>query len=541
MGIPVYFSHIIKQYVDILKKIENKTFFDILFLDANSIIYDVYYSIIKDHNNYLTKHLEELIIKNTIEKIKEIINLFEIKKEIVICFDGVAPLSKLKQQRERRFKTWIKSKIINSSQWNTCKITPGTKFMESLNKHLSIFEKQHNNVKILNSNYPGEGEQKIFDYLSHKYPNNNEKHVLMEKNNLKICIYGLDSDLIMLSLLHSNFYNKIFLYRETPEFIKNLNKKLDYKEKYLLNIQNLNKHITNSLYINPITEHYFKTNMNYIILFFLVGNDFVPHHPGLSLRLNGAETLIQLYKDFLQERDLFYILNNKFFIDWDSIKIIIRELAKKEQENIKDYHEYKSNIQKKIIKNDKIMKSKEELLNFLPLFNTEDEQYILSNPECMNERYYKKSFGCEYNIKNICYHYLKNIEWNFFYYIGQDNECDLNYYYPYYHAPLFTDCIKYIPLKFETLYNKNKLENTYIHPATQLLYILPSSYYNLIDDKIVNNIEFNNNEKFCELFKDPSNLVIDIDYNFVKYFFESVIHFKFIDVQLLNNEVLKNI
>lgn len=552
MGIPVYFSNIIQKYKGILKKIDNKIIFDVLFLDANSIIYDVYYSILKENPNITCNNIEKEIITKSIEKIINIINLFDINKEIIVCFDGVAPLSKLKQQRERRFKTWIKSKITEPSKWNTCNITPGTEFMSELNKNLKIFSNDYHKINkgkkhkitILDSNINGEGEQKIFEYLRNIYSNNNELSINMDKVNLKICIYGLDSDLIMLSLLHSNFYNSIQLYRETPEFIKNLDKKLDCNEKYLLNINNLSNSITSSLYYNSVTnlsvrELNFKTNINYIILFFLAGNDFIPHHPGLSLRLNGSETLINIYEDYLQNEDLFYIKNNKFFINWPGIKIVFKELSKIEIENIINYHDYKVNISNKILKNNRIMSKKEELLNNLPLFNTEIESFIVSNEQYISKRYYDSSFGIDYNIKDICFQYLKNIEWNFFYYIGQNDCCNYNYYYPYYHAPLFTDCLKLIPLKSETFYDKNiNYDFKFIHPYTQLLYVLPSSYYHLLNKKIINSKKIKDNEKFKILFDDPNDLILDIDHNFVKYFFESVIHFKSINLIQLNNIII---
>ena len=40
MGIPSYFSYIIKNYDNILKKINEKNKIDNLYLDSNSIIYD---------------------------------------------------------------------------------------------------------------------------------------------------------------------------------------------------------------------------------------------------------------------------------------------------------------------------------------------------------------------------------------------------------------------------------------------------------------------------------------------------------------------
>ena len=40
MGIPAYFSYIIKNYPNILQKFQKKNMVNNLFLDSNSIIYD---------------------------------------------------------------------------------------------------------------------------------------------------------------------------------------------------------------------------------------------------------------------------------------------------------------------------------------------------------------------------------------------------------------------------------------------------------------------------------------------------------------------
>ena len=73
-----------------------------------------------------------------------------------IAFDGVAPLAKLKQQRNRRYKSFfeknISNKIHNTNKikWNTCAITPGTPFMNNLNNTLrSLFQNRSNKIKII--------------------------------------------------------------------------------------------------------------------------------------------------------------------------------------------------------------------------------------------------------------------------------------------------------------------------------------------------------------------------------------------------------
>ena len=68
-------------------------------------------------------------------------------KTMNIFVDGVAPLAKITQQRKRRYKTMydiektneIKLKYgekLDKLSWTNICITPATKFMEKLNKHL---------------------------------------------------------------------------------------------------------------------------------------------------------------------------------------------------------------------------------------------------------------------------------------------------------------------------------------------------------------------------------------------------------------------
>jgi len=74
--------------------------------------------------------------------------------------------------------------------------------MNGLNVYLK--EKLDNDTTIVlsGSDEPGEGEYKIFEHIR-TCKNNQENHI----------IYGLDADLIMLSLLQ--LPKQIYLYRET--------------------------------------------------------------------------------------------------------------------------------------------------------------------------------------------------------------------------------------------------------------------------------------------------------------------------------------
>ena len=140
MGIPAYFSHIVKQHKDIIKKF-NKDFgtVDNLLMDCNSIVYDCIRSI--DSN----KNLENILITAVCLKIEEYINNIKPSNTVYIAFDGVAPVAKLEQQRTRRYKSHFTNNVINSFKntkttfWDTTNITPGTNFMNKLSKYIHTY------------------------------------------------------------------------------------------------------------------------------------------------------------------------------------------------------------------------------------------------------------------------------------------------------------------------------------------------------------------------------------------------------------------
>ena len=286
MGIPSYFSYIVKKHNDILKKFSNSSFnFDNLYLDCNGIIYDSLSKLNNTNNNNLEKEL----IKLTCEKIKYYIDLIKPNKNILIAFDGIAPVAKLNQQKDRRYKSWYLNQINSSSttnNFNTSSITPGTNFMNNLD--LELKEKfKENNIILSTSKEEGEGEHKIFEFIR----NNAEKH----KKETTV-IYGLDADLIMLTLNHLEYCNNLYLFRETPYFIKNLESSLIENENYIIDIPlfavKLAQDMINKDNISDITKN--KLIKDYVFLCFLLGNDFMPHFPSLNIRTNGIDILLNI-------------------------------------------------------------------------------------------------------------------------------------------------------------------------------------------------------------------------------------------------------
>ena len=126
MGIPNYFVQLIKTHSNIIKKFsKNSIEINNLYIDSNSIIYDAINNIVYNNDtNYNYK-----LYKYVSEKLDEYIKIINPKNKIIIAFDGIAPVAKLEQQRNRRYKSWLQNNS-NIDKWDTCNITPGTRFMQ---------------------------------------------------------------------------------------------------------------------------------------------------------------------------------------------------------------------------------------------------------------------------------------------------------------------------------------------------------------------------------------------------------------------------
>tara|TARA_A100001015_G_scaffold122906_1_gene136234 strand:+ start:4985 stop:6547 length:1563 start_codon:yes stop_codon:yes gene_type:complete len=518
MGIPSYFSYVIKEHRNIIKKLQNINYNN-LYLDSNSIIYDAIRAI-----EYINKEdYENKVIESVIEKINSLISTVNAKK-VLITFDGVAPFAKLNQQKTRRYKSWVTNEIFQKkSDWDRCSITPGTNFMNKLDKKIEKYYKENlKEIEIIysGSNIPGEGEHKIFEYIRE----NQEYHKKTET-----VIYGLDSDLIMLTLNHLNISKNLFLFRETPEFIKSIDKTLDPNCYYVMDIHRMEKAIYNLISKDGSNSDINMYVKDYIFICFFIGNDFVPHHPAINIRTTGIELLIDVYRKILKPDE--HLTDGKI-IYWKNVRKCIDELAIIERESICDYVTWKENLKEKSMAKIGNCNDLEQKLNMVPTLDITTEQYINPNLFYWQDRYYSKLFHfkkTDERIKQVCVNFLETLEWTMKYYsIG----CvDWKFCYNYNHAPLFEDLIKYIPhLNQHMIETKEK---KVYHPMVQLSFVLPKQSLDLLPIKIKTMLL----ENFTESYKTDYH----IDWGFCRYFWECHILFPDIDFDSIEKSVLKQL
>tara|TARA_B110000003_G_scaffold217130_1_gene216642 strand:+ start:9137 stop:10756 length:1620 start_codon:yes stop_codon:yes gene_type:complete len=489
MGIPSYFSHIVKNHRNIIKKIKHKTKVHYFFLDSNSIVYDCLHKMDVEYDPAKQSEYEERLIHDTLKKIEEYINIVKPEEYVYISFDGVAPVAKLEQQRTRRHKSLLEYKLAKKlnpefkETWDKISITPGTPFMNKLNKSLHSYFNQSSDlshssgkpfIKISDSSEVGEGEHKIFNYMRVN------RNYLREKS---MVVYGLDADLIMLGINHLYISKQLYLFRETPEFIKSVDASLEPNENYMVYLNELSNGIVFHMKdIRSVNSSELNPNLikDYMFLCFFLGNDFLPHFPAVNIRTVGIQILMTAYKHVLGRSTKTIIENNK--IQWSVLSKVVAYLAENEHDNFKREQSLRERLSRRQYPGNNF---KEQLnkYNTIPLTNRTMEEYVDVTSDGWERRYYNTLLDCEnntYNVKNISMNYLEGLEWTFNYYSG--NPIDWNWKYKYHYPPLLKDLNKYIPHWNYDILTINNPEND-INEYIQLAYVLPKEKLSYLPPK----------------------------------------------------------
>jgi 5'-3' exonuclease len=474
MGIPSYFVHIVKNYPNIIKQfLPNATIIHNLYIDSNSIIYDAIKTI-----PYNSKDIdyENKINKWVCNKLTEYIKLINPINKVLIAFDGVSPVAKLEQQRNRRYKTWYMNDSLEKisddkkEMWDTTAITPGSLFMKKLSNDISVFFENkfpNLNTVVSSSNIPGEGEHKIYQYMR----DNPDYH-----KDTNTVIYGLDADLIMLSLIHLKISINLYLFRETPHFISSINSNLKPNQLYVLDIYELDEKLNLEMHSNPNKN----CTLDYIFLCFLLGNDFMPHFPALNIRTNGIQIILDVYNKLFNNNNELIIKDNK--IIWNNLRKLITEIALTEEELCKIEMKKRNKLENTVKLRYNNIISEDSILS-TPILDRNLEKYINIGDIGWRDRYYKELFDIDINdirCKEICINYLEGLDWNFMYYI---NGCpDWGWHYKYKYPPLLQDLYKYIP-QFDTKFIESN-NNKPVDPLVQLAYVLPRNSLYLLPENL---------------------------------------------------------
>jgi hypothetical protein len=433
MGIPSYYHSIIRKRLD--KCFSKNHNIDYLAIDFNCAIHGCVRKVDKIYWKRSKNELEGEIIRQVIIYMDYLIGDASPQKGIGIFVDGPVHLGKMKQQRDRRFKKSIeereKAEIhekhsvpMESVPFDTNAITPGTLFMEKLclvvRTHL--YQKYRTlELAFSGEDVYGEGEHKCFEWITSitdRSANSRARDTF--------CIYGLDADLIMLSLLHVKHTAKILLQREVVHFGKVVYDPDTHIEKLLyFDVTEFSKHLI-AEYRIPLEE--------YTTLCFLMGNDFVPHHPGLEINKDGIELVIDIYKHHGNGR---IIEGGK--LQWGVIYNIFRELASREYELLLEKENTIERLKDRHIRR----RYETEFERDMDLFNVKTIMkpalFTIKNNGSYRRDYYHYLFGGETDYEYITQMYLGAIKWTFDYYFAEGGHRGVSteFHYPFDYAPLF--------------------------------------------------------------------------------------------------------
>ena len=511
MGVPGFFAWIHRNYkkTSLITNINNNKLNNNvtnLFIDTNCLIHPQCFSILNQFKNLKNiDRLEAKMINQVILYLNEIIELVNPMELIYIAIDGVAPMAKIKHQRIRRFKSVRDSEMKNDIRrkhnveeenlWSNACITPGTVFMEKLNKsiinyilHTKNTVNKKRNVLFSSSNTPGEGEHKVLQYIR-----NND----VKGNSV---IYGLDADLLFLSLATHN--ENIHLIRESQELGHEADTTFGGKFNYV-SIDILRDCIIQEMIYriadegDESMEQIIKLNSkrfinDFIFVCFLLGNDFVPNIVSLSLRTqnkkidNGLDILFEKYGDVFRKinkkKGLTFIVRDNCTIEFDFFKELCAELSLHERDMLTQTAKFKRfypNIPP-------------DLSNCeIELFKLDNLSFKINDPVKLGvddkdkERYYKHYYDIESleekkkgkeRIEEMCREYLYGLYWINNYYF---KDClDWNWCFPHHYGLFMSDISEYLSEISDDEFNKifiKPLNNNYnsIKPFEQLMLVLP--------------------------------------------------------------------
>jgi 5'-3' exonuclease len=476
MGIPFYFSTISRDY-DV--KAKRLPIAEYLCFDYNCLIHTVAQHVNRNSKYKLVSYLHKAIFKEIKKYTKNIIEICN-AKNIYISVDGVPPLAKMVQQRKRRYMSIFEKQYKSSvpdSLWNSSVVTPGTKFMNDFNVILTEFvnELNSNNINVTVSSWdePGEGEHKIFTWLAQQNIKNNN-----------IIIYGLDADMILLSLLHSEY--KITLIRESRD--------VDISKPVMTDFDLVDINIILGLMSEKMgcksTNDLDESILDYIFLTFLAGNDFLPSLSYIKVKKvhtkgrSGIDLLMDTYNELFKQKNKRIVsrkLVNGMHINFDTFKELLEKLSTTEDANMLEVY---NNI-RRVPPQHQNESETEYNWKYFPILDERYNEHKLVDPKTKSWQiiYNKKLFPNGILMEDVCRSYLEGLEWNIRYYLSNKAPIE-EWCYDHCYSPNIQYLYKFMLNNSieKQDFKKYKL-NFKITPIMQLLAVIPPANIHIIPDK----------------------------------------------------------
>jgi 5'-3' exoribonuclease 2 len=536
MGIAGFFLWLQRHYPDCIDAIEpgitdvdgfpQHEHYDNFYLDMNGLIHPCCH----DTAPLPEPETEEEMFDRIFAQIDLLVSVVRPRKCLVMCIDGVAPRSKMNQQRARRFRSAeerLEGNLIAENcadfivreynlprpqfrpKWDHNVITPSTAFMErvALSIEWYICKKlnedplwRHLTVVFSDAHVPGEGEHKIMHYI---------RGLRCEKDynpRTSHCIHGMDADLICLGLstheprfgILRNVLNESFQPTHDKFCYFNLEKFRRLLRRDFQNIRDMD---------------FERVIDDFIFLCFFVGNDFLPHMPLVSIKTKGIECLLDHY---VRSFDFVGYLTKRGEIRFKRLGIFLETFVEKKTSQLQDeykkgtimraragqhVHERIEKAQAAIVEvkasvlpdGSNAQEVSNKLLALHSTIQKEQARFVLGkypatfsylDPDA-REKYYSTKLGWdpsnkeefEAHICRCCCEYLRGLQWVMRYYtVGCPS---WEWYYPFHYTPLIEDLSKYV-----SMVNVEMKISAPLEPVEQLLAVLPRQSVSALPEEL---------------------------------------------------------
>lgn len=498
MGIPRFFRYISETFPECSRQIKSGECppVDNLYLDANGIIHTCARKVYFPQQKRLggsrgsPEDREKALFSEICDYINKLLHFVQPRQTFYIAIDGCAPLAKQAQQRQRRYKAVATKTMEEFLTFDSTCITPGTRFMYELHKHLQwyiqkqlSYDRVWQRLKIVYSGpqTSGEGEHKIVNWIRADPARNTRVH----------CMYGLDADLFMLSL--ATGCDKFYLLREdqwsdtSPYF-------------YWVDIHQLKVSLHAKWGKSLSPEALVR---EFIFVCFLVGNDFLHASPSFTDLAESIPFIMELRQELLGERT---VIMSSGGIDLVTFKTIIKKLAETEGAAISAQF-YKRQVTPNVTLNSSLKDTAR------PELGIDLEKY--------RTLYYRKA---QADPEKMCLEYIQGLEWvNWYYYHTPNN---WQWFYPFHYTPLLTDIVEFLENSGEKLTLVSQKRCAPILPFQQLLCVVPPASNRLLPQFL--------QELYTQLDFFPTEFKIDLEGKQQEW--EGVALLPFVDIAVLLRE-----
>jgi 5'-3' exoribonuclease 1 len=382
----------------------------------------------------------QAVYKDVCERVEVILSIVNPRKSLILCIDGVAPLSKQNQQRQRRFRA-SRDRLAEEAKntplrFDSNSITPGTEFMEKLSEYIDEYIRTrmrvlHPGIEIIfsSSKFPGEGEHKLIEFIRTR------------PSEDTYCMHGADADLIMLTL-GTKFPNFYLLRDEMMSAHYEFN---------FINIGAIREELADYMTYSGSVFDRSKAIDDFIMMCFLVGNDFLPHIPSIEIVQGSIDIMMDVYKEVCS-------IHGHISTHTNSLKAFFTRLGSYEKKSI-----------------DMKIKNKHQYFE-MPLIESCYNNLHGVDLDEYKELYYSTNL-MGVDVGKACNDYIDGIYWVLSYYLN--GVSDWKWFYPYHYAPFSSDIAKYM-----TDVVPSRPTNKPTTPFVQLLSVLPPSSSSLLPERL---------------------------------------------------------